>query len=288
MEENVIIRFFKKIHLSIVDSNYLANEVLNTAFKSVFWFFFAVLMLSLSVSAISRSVKISKYAPEAIVSTVGVLQFENYRLISPDSIKQIEGWRLKEVGALVSGIRVPQSVEYPASISVGTDEIDSSKRAFIHIGETAFSSNVLASIFGRNKSNNVQQILWTEVLSSPNIIVDEGFYIAQFGKIQNIIGIFFAQQILIGLEFFGAILQIWLSLMIYLLFFGKNLKLPSKFRLLMLATIPYFIIMPISLAAANGILFTTDIALVAALIITIRAVTRIESSIAKKENYEAL
>jgi len=56
----------------------------------------------------------------------------------------------------------------------------------------------------------------------------------------------------------------------------------------MLTTIPYFIIMPVSFCAANGISFATDIALVCALIITIRAITQVELFLTKRINYEKL
>jgi hypothetical protein len=271
MEENKLIQFFNKIHLSVVDAKYLASQALSAAMKPVFLFFLLLFFLSLAISSAFRTAKITKHAPEILASTLGVLKFENYNLVSPDTLIFVDSWRLKELGALISGVKIPQSVAYPIEITIGIDSIKTTQKPFFHIGETAFSTNTLPSFL-----NEYLDKSWNKILPSPNVIADVDFYKTLFSKVSSKINIFFVIFVFIGIEMFLAISQIWISILIYLLFFGRKLNFYRRLRLLMLATIPYFILMPVSFAAANGIAFTTDIALVAALIMTIRAVTQLD------------
>jgi hypothetical protein len=280
MEENKIVQFFKKINRTVVDAQYLASQALSGKTKSVLLFFFSLFLISLAISAIFRSVNITKSAPEILVSAFGVLRFENNKLVSPDTLVSIDGGKINKLGALISGLRVPPSLAYPIKITAGTDSIISAKEPFVHIGESAFSSNVLSLLFNK-KPSEIQYISWNKILPSPNAALNLDFYKEQFSKIPNKISIYSAAFIIIGAEMFSAILQIWISILIYLLFFGRKLKFLGRFRMLMLTAIPYFILMPVSLAAANGFAFTTDIALVGGLIMTFRAVGQLEP---KKES----
>jgi hypothetical protein len=157
----------------------------------------------------------------------------------------------------------------------------------MHFGESAFSTNILSSMFA-NKPENIQTFLYKDILKTPYATVNAGFYSALLSKPLNIINLFFMQVMITGVQMLSAILQIWISIMIYLIFFGRKLNVPAKFRLLMLITIPYFILLPVSMSAANGILFTTDFALIAALIITIRAITHIELTLVRGKIDETL
>jgi len=273
--------FFKKIHLSVVDAKYLVSQASNAKTKSVFLFFLLFFMLSLAISSATRTAKITKQVPDILVSAVGVLKFEDNKLVSPDTIKIIDNWRLKELGTLISGMRVPQAVTYPIQVSIGTDSINTTQNPFVHIGKTAFSTNILSALFSKNP-DEVQSVAWNKILPSKNIVADANFYITQLSNPANKINIFFAGLIIIGIEMTSAILQIWIAILIYLVFFGRNLNIFGRLRLIMLTTIPYFILMPVSLAAANGISFTTDIALVCGLIMTIRAVTQLDLNSAKE------
>lgn len=287
MKENAILQFFKKIHLSVVDARYLASQSLNATTKSVFWFFISFFFISLAISSISRTERITKLAPEAMVSTFGILKFENNSLISPDTLKYVDGWRLKELGALVSGIKIPQSVVYPVEITIGTDSIKTTQNSFIHIGKTAFYTNFLSSYFSKNE-DDTQSVLWEKILPSQNLVVDADFYRSEFSKLSNRLNIFFAEVFIIGIEMTSAIMQIWIAILIYLLFFGRMFNFFGRIRLLMLTTVPYFILMPVSIAAANGVVWTTDIALIAGLVMTFRALTTIETPLNKENKNEKI
>jgi len=285
MNENVFINFFSKIHLSIVDAKYLAAEALSAKTKSVLFFFISLLLLSLTISAVARSAKIIKFAPDILVSTLGVLKFQNYNLISPDSLISVEGWKIKELNELVSGAKIAPTVNYPILLSIGTDSVSAAQNPFIHIGRTYFTTNIVSAIFRGNPSV-VQNVLWEKLLPAPNAVLDADFYRAQFSQIQNKISTFFAAFAILCADIFSAVLQIWISILIYLIFFGKKLRVAGRFRMLMLATIPYFILLPISIFAANGIAFTTDIALIGGLIMTFRATGRINEPLLKENNNE--
>ena len=273
---NLITLFFKKIHLSVFDSNFLASQALDSTVKKTSQFFFALFLSSLTISALSRAVKICAAAPDLIYGAAGVLKFEDYVLIFPDTLKVVEGAKINELGMLVSGIKIPTPKYYPVAITIGgTDSAVSAKSPFIHIGKTAFSTNVLSFFFEKNPAK-VQRVIWKEILKTPNMTIDKGFYAAHFKKISSRINVFWTEFFVIGLEMSGAILQIWISVFVYLIFFGRKLDFYAKFRLLMLICTPYFIIMPVSLVAAKGILFSTDISLVCAVIITVRAMLRID------------
>jgi len=282
MEENAIIKFFREIHLSAVDAKYLASQALNASWKSVFLFFIAVFFISLTISSISRTARITKFAPELLSAAVGILKFDNYKLTSPDTLISVDGWKLKEIGTLITGVKLPKSAAYPIAVTVGTDSIASAKTPFIHVGENAFSTNIL-SIFLRRNPDRIQNISWSEILPAANPLVDANYYKTQFSKISNKFKIFVAGFVIIGVGMFEAILHIWVSLLIYLLFFGQKLNFSGRHRLIMLATTPYFILMPVSLTAAKSFDFTTDIALICALIMTIRAVPNLDL-ISVKEN----
>jgi hypothetical protein len=273
---NLITLFFKKIHLSVFDSNFLASQALDSTVKKTAQFFMALLLSSLTISALSRAVKICASAPNLIYGAAGVIKFEDYVLIFPDTLKIVEGTKINELGTLVSGIKIPTPVSYPIAITIGgTDSVVSAKSPFMHIGKTAFSTNVLSFFFEKDPAK-VQKASWKEILKTPNMTIDENFYVAHFKKFSSKISIFCTEFFVIGLEMSGAVLQIWISIFIYLIFFGRNLDFYAKFRILMLICTPYFIIMPVSLVAAKGILFTTDISLVCAVIITVRAMLRID------------
>jgi len=273
---NLITLFFKKIHMSVFDSNFLASQALDSTVKKTAQFFFALFLASLTISAISRAVRICAAAPNLIYGAAGVIKFEDYVLVFPDTLKNVESAKINELGTLVSGIKIPTTISYPIAITIGeTDSATSAKSPFIHIGKTAFSTNVLSFFFEKNPAK-IQRINWKEILKTPNMTIDENFYAAHFKKISSRINVFWTEFFVIGVEMSGAILQIWISIFIYLIFFGRNLDFYAKFRLLMLICTPYFIIMPVSLVAAKGILFTTDISLVCAVIITVRAMLRID------------
>jgi hypothetical protein len=211
-----------------------------------------------------------------IYNAAGGLKFENYVLVSPDKLKIVDGAKINELGVLVSGIKIPSQVSYPIAITIGgTDSIKNAESPFIHIGETAFSTNILPFFLEKNPAK-IQKASWEKILKTPNITIDENFYEIHFKKISSRINIFWTEFFIIGMEMSGAIFQIWISIFVYLIFFGRKLVFPAKFRLLMLICTPYFIIMPVSLIAAKGILFVTDISLVCAVIITVRAILRID------------
>jgi len=276
MNCNPITLFFKKIHLSVFDSDFLASQALNSTVKKTAQFFLALFLSSLTISALSRAVKICANAPNLIYGAAGVIKFEDYVLVFPDTLKVVESAKINELGTLISGIKIPAPVSYPVAITIGgTDSAVSSVGPFIHIGKTAFLINALSFFFEKNPAK-VQKASWKEILKTPNMTIDESFYAAHFKKISSKINIFWTEFFVIGVEMSGAIMQIWISVFIYLIFFGRNLDFYAKFRLLMLICTPYFIIMPVSLVAAKGILFTTDISLVCAVIITVRAMLRID------------
>jgi hypothetical protein len=288
MEKYAIIEFFKKIHFSVIDDKYLAREILTATTKSVFLFFLLLFAISLSVSAILRTVKITNLVPEKVFGAVGVLKFQDYKLVSSDTLKEVENWRLKEFGTLISGLRIPAAQYYPVRVTVGQDDFIDTEKDFVNVGKTHFSTNILPMFLMKNADNMIN-ISWKEIFKESNITVDLNFYKTLVSKPAFKINIFLSQLVIIGcFQMFVSILQIWISLMIYLMFFGRKLNVSAKFRLLSLTTIPYFIIMPVSLFAANVSLFATDISLVCALIITIRAITQIEILLSKGVNYEKL
>jgi hypothetical protein len=273
--------------LSIFDSEFLAREILTSTTRKTAAFFLILFSLSLAVSSTSRVVKICKEAPDLIYSATGTLVFEKYALISPDTLKIIDGTKINRLGTLVSGIKLSQNISYPIDITIGSDKALSAaegKNTFIHIGKNALTTNVLSALFGYES----QKTTWDRILKTPNITIDEIFYKNYFSKFSNKIGFWVMGFIVIGIQMFQSILQVWLSIFIYLLFFGKKLRLIEKIRLLMLTFIPYFIIMPVSLFAAKGILFTTDISLLCAVILTIRAIVKVDKICVRKDNNEII
>lgn len=265
MDENTIAQFFRKIHLLIFDSKFLVSQVLTSTLGKILTFFLTLFFLSLVLSSVSRVIKISEFAPNLIYSAVGTMKFENYVLTCPDTLKQIDKWKFNELTALISGVKVPQSFSYSIEISMGSDRLKNPSSPFLHIGKTEFSTNVMS-------------VGWNKILKKPNMTIDENFYKTYFKNPLNRFGIFLAEILIIGLEMLKSIFQIWLSILIYLLFFGKRLKFPEKFKLITITAIPYLIIMPISLFAAKSILFTTDISLLCAVVIAIRAIFQIEKN----------
>lgn len=271
--------FFKKINLCVTDANYLATQALNATTKSALGFFFLLFLISMLISAGTRTAKIVKSAPDILVSSVGILEFENYNLITPDTLKQING---RKIIALISGKNISQTANNPIDITAGIDSIKTSQKPFIHIGKTGFSTNIF-SIISQNNASVIQNIPWTKTLPSPNLIADANFYKKQFSNISTKTQLFIGALIIISVDMISAILQIWIAILIYLLFFGRTLKFAGRLRMLMFATIPYFIVMPISILATNGFAWTTDIALIGGLIMTFRAVTRLDLKEAANE-----
>ena len=277
MGENAIVKFFQKIHLLVFDSKFLASEVFGSTLRKVFMFLGALFIMSLVLSSVSRVIKLNEFAPNLIHSALGTMEFENYVLTSPDTLKIVDGWRLNELITLISGVKMPLSVSYPIEISVGGDTVKTTGgKLFVHVGKTEFSTNVMSR-------KNIQSVGWDKILKTPNIVINEKFYKAYFGNPLNKIGIFLGEILIIGFEMFKSILQIGLSILIYLLFFGKKLKFPEKLKLIMFSLIPYLIIMPVSLFAAKNILFVNNIALICAVIIAIRAIIQSEKGIYKNE-----
>ena len=281
MEENAIIQFFKKIHLTIVDAQHLASRALGAATKSVFLFFMLVFLFSLALSSAVRTIKITQSAPELLVSAAGILKFNSYNMVSPDTLFSVDVWRLKEIGTLISGLSFPQTTAYPIAVSIGTDKVEITQKPFLHVGETALFTNILPD-FLKSDTNSVQKFSWDKILPYPNAVIDVSFYETQFSQMRNKFGIFLTIGVLISIEMFSAMLQIWISILIYLLFFGRKLNIFGRIRLILLTTIPYFILMPVSIMAANGTPFTTDIALVGGLIMTFRAVSKIDLTSTKE------
>ncbi|MCL2844726.1 MAG: hypothetical protein FWE23_04650 [Chitinivibrionia bacterium] len=273
-KESAAIEFFRKIHLSIFNRDYLADEVLYSTVKQTLLFFFILFAISVGVSGISRTISVNRNAPNAIFSSVGELRFENNMLVSPDTIKQVEAWRLREFSALITGVRIPTEANQPFSLTVGGDSIPNTDDNFMHLGKSAFSTNMTTFIFG----DEMQVIEWSRILPDPNLRIDNAdFYKKLFLQPVNATTMFFLQSVmLVGRMFFG-IIQIWLALFFYMLFFGKRLNAAARFRLLLLTATPYFIITPLSIFAADGVWFATDIALVAALIMTVRSLNKVDA-----------
>ncbi|MDR0304084.1 MAG: hypothetical protein LBH98_04845 [Chitinispirillales bacterium] len=287
MNDNAVTRFFMKIHLSVFDSGFLASEILVSNLKNVAAFFSICFFLSLVLASVSRVIKISEEAPRLAYSALGTVKFENYVLVYPDTLKQIDSWKLTELGTLVSGVKLPKNVSYPIEVTIGTDSVKNNGKPFLHAGKNEFSTNIMSILFER-KPQKIQRIGWKKILKNPNVTADENFYKAYFKKVSNKFGFLCTEFVVIGLEMLKSLFHIWLPVLIYLLFFGKRLKFNGKIKLVMFAAIPYLIITPVSLLAAKGILFTTDISLVCAVIITIRALVQIEKNCTRKDDNETI
>ena len=270
--ENAIVEFFKKIHLSIFNRDYLVDEVLYGTVKQSLLFFIILFALSLGVSSILRTITITQKAPDILFSAIGELKFENNTLISPDTTKHIDAWRVREFSALMTGVRIPTDAASPFAFSVGGDFFDTNDN-FVHFGKSAFSSNVMAQIFG----GETQVTEWSKILTNPNLKMDKAAsYRTILTQPLSLMSLFFLQNVMLGGGTLFGILQIWLALFFYMLFFGKRLNAAARFRLLLLTATPYFIIATISIFAADGVWFATDLALVAALIMTVRCLNKVD------------
>jgi len=271
-KENAAVEFFRKIHLTVFNRDYFVDNVLHSFLKPTLSFFLTLFALSLVISAIARTVTVSQKAPTMLSSLTGELSFQDHALVSPDTLRQVEQWRIRELSSLVTGvINIPNETQI-FLLSIGGDSIPNKATPFIHLGKSAFSTNVASFLSG----NEIQTLEWSRILQNPNMKTDAEFYRAALAQPATAATLFFVQVFVLSGRMGFGVVQIWIALLVYMIFFGRKLNAPAKFRLLLLASTPYFIFALISIFAADGVWFATDLALVAALIITVRGLNKVD------------
>ncbi len=258
-------QFLLRIHYLITNPSAFVLSYTLESKQAVFQFFLMVVIVMTMVTAMIRTTAIIQDLPEDIAGAFPGVTIENGVLKSENGIIVPDQWRIADIMSKVNGRYVSPEL-YPESLVV----VDPDR---LNDAPILLSRDSIIITIASEQDTIVLPLDWSSVLADGTINFTESGLSAYLKR--STISIFIGTLTSLIIATVVDLLMYWIMLLLLILIYRRELiqiwKKGSTIKIIMNATIPYFIFMPIFAISGERSDYLSTLAIIVSTVIVFRA-----------------
>ncbi len=258
-------QFLLRIHYLITNPSAFVLSYTLESKQAVFQFFLMVAIVMTMVTAMIRTTTIIQELPEDISGAFPGVTIENGMLSSENGILVPDQWRIADIMSKVNGRYVSPEL-YPESLVV-VDPIG------VNSAPVLMSSDSLIITIISEHDTLILPLDWNSIVADGTLNFTESGLSAYLKR--STASIFIGSLTSLLMATVVDLLMYWIMLLLLILIYRRELiqiwKKGSTIKIIMNATIPYFVLMPIFAISGERSDFLSTLAIIVSTVVVFRA-----------------